>query len=68
MTFSVRTSDGFTLIEVVVAIALILVGVLGTVALLDRANAQTSEAKARQTANALIRDIIETSQGVQYSQ
>ncbi|MEA2475270.1 MAG: hypothetical protein QOE06_3185 [Thermoleophilaceae bacterium] len=60
--------DAFTLIEVVVAMAVILVGVLGTVALLDRASAQTSQAKARQTANALMRDIIETSQGVPYTQ
>jgi prepilin-type N-terminal cleavage/methylation domain-containing protein len=60
--------DAFTLIEVIVAIAVILVGVLGTVALLDRASAQTSQAKARQTANALMRDIIETSQGVPYTQ
>jgi prepilin-type N-terminal cleavage/methylation domain-containing protein len=70
MTNQVRMPDerGFTLIEVIVAMAVILVGVLGTVTLLDRANAQTSQAKARQTANALIRDIIETSQGVQYTQ
>jgi prepilin-type N-terminal cleavage/methylation domain-containing protein len=70
VTFSGRRPDerGFTLVEVVVAMAVILVGVLGTIALLDRANAQTSQAKSRQTANALIRDIIETSQGVQYTQ
>ena len=70
MTQSVRMPDerGFTLIEIVVAMAVILTGVLGTVALLDRASAQTSQAKARQTANALIRDVIETSQGVQYNQ
>jgi len=60
--------SGFTLIEVVVAMAVILVGVLGTVAMLDRASAQTSQSKARQTANALMRDIIETSQGVPYTQ
>jgi type II secretory pathway pseudopilin PulG len=60
--------DGFTLVEAVVAMAVILVGVLGTLALLDRASAQSSQAKARQTANALIRDIVETSQGVQYTQ
>ncbi|MDQ3934779.1 MAG: hypothetical protein M3340_09145 [Actinomycetota bacterium] len=40
---------------------------LGTLALIDRASAQTSDAKSRQTANALMRDIIETAQGVQYS-
>jgi type II secretory pathway pseudopilin PulG len=60
--------EAFTLIEVVIAMAVILVGVLGTLALIDRASAQSSEAKTRQTANALIRDIIETAQGVQYSQ
>ena len=60
--------EGFTLVEAVVAMAVILVGVLGTVALLDRASAQSSEAKSRQTANALIRDIIETAQGVPYTQ
>src|SRR3712207_23127 len=58
---------GFTLVEVVVAMAVILVGSLGTLALLDRASAQTSQAKTRQTANALIRDIIETTQGVAYA-
>ena len=59
--------EGFTLIEVVVAMAVILVGVLGTVALIDQASAQSGEAKTRQTANALIRDIIETSQGIPYT-
>jgi prepilin-type N-terminal cleavage/methylation domain-containing protein len=63
-----RRDDGFSLIELVIAMAVILTGVLGTVALLDRASAQTSSAKARQTANALIRDILETSQGVAYQQ
>lgn len=60
--------DGFTLIEILVAIVVILVGVLGTVALMDRASGQTSATKARQTANALMRDIIETAQGVPYTQ
>ena len=70
MISRVRNADeqGFTLIEVVVAMAVILTGVLGTMALIDRASAQTSEAKTRQTANALIRDVIETAQGVPYTQ
>ncbi|HEX8741941.1 MAG TPA: prepilin-type N-terminal cleavage/methylation domain-containing protein [Thermoleophilaceae bacterium] len=59
---------GFSLIEVLVAMAVILVGVLGTVGLLERASAQSSEAKTRQTANALIRDVVETAQGAQYAQ
>jgi prepilin-type N-terminal cleavage/methylation domain-containing protein len=58
---------GFTLVEVVVAMAVILVGVLGTLALLDRASAQSSQAKTRQTANALVRDVIETTQGIAYA-
>jgi prepilin-type N-terminal cleavage/methylation domain-containing protein len=65
---AMRRDDGFTLIELVIAMAVILVGVLGTVSLLDRASAQTSNSKSRQTANALIRDIIETTQGVRYQQ
>ena len=70
MAFRVRMQrdDGFTLIELVIAMAVILVGVLGTLTLLDRASAQTSSSNARQTANSLIRDIIETAQGVRYAQ
>ena len=63
-----REDHGFTLAEILVAITVILVAVLGTVALLDRASAQTSSTKARQTANALMRDIVETAQGVPYTQ
>ena len=64
----IRRPDGFTLVEVVVAMAVVLVGVLGTLALIDRASAQTSGAKTRQTANALLRDVAETTQGVRYTQ
>ena len=59
--------DGFSLIEVIVAMAVILVGVLGTVALLDRASAQSAGSKTRQTANGLLRELIETAQGVPYA-
>jgi prepilin-type N-terminal cleavage/methylation domain-containing protein len=58
--------DGFTLVEVMVAIFLLLVGVLGAVSLIDRANAQTSTTKAREGATALARSVLEISRGVSY--
>ena len=65
---SARGENGFSLIEVLIAMFVIAVGVLGTVALIDRANAQTSGTKVRQTANALLRNLLETSQGLPYAQ
>jgi prepilin-type N-terminal cleavage/methylation domain-containing protein len=57
---------GFTLVEVMVAIAVLLVGVLGAVALIDGANAQTSRTKAREGATALARSVLEIGRGVPY--
>lgn len=62
----VRKEDGFTLIEVMVAITLLLVGVLGTVAMIDGANAVTTHTKAREGATAVARSVLEISRGVQY--
>jgi prepilin-type N-terminal cleavage/methylation domain-containing protein len=62
------SDDGFSLIEILVAMVVIVVGALGTLALLDRASGQTSETKARQTATALMREMVETSQGLPYTQ
>jgi prepilin-type N-terminal cleavage/methylation domain-containing protein len=62
-----KGEDGFTLVEVLMAIIVILIAVLGTVALMDKASANTGEAKMRQTATALVRDLLETSQGLAYS-
>ncbi|MEA2374527.1 MAG: hypothetical protein QOD53_990 [Thermoleophilaceae bacterium] len=59
--------DGFTLLEVLVAMVVILVGVLGTVMLVDRANAGSSDNKARQQATAVARNLAETAQGLSYS-
>ena len=39
---------GFTLVEVMVAIMILLVGVLGVVSMVDGANAVTSKTKARE--------------------
>jgi prepilin-type N-terminal cleavage/methylation domain-containing protein len=58
--------NGFTLIEVLVAIALLLLGVLGTVAMVDGANAVTSKTKAREGANSVARSIVEVGRAVPY--
>ncbi|NLT07745.1 MAG: prepilin-type N-terminal cleavage/methylation domain-containing protein [Solirubrobacterales bacterium] len=57
---------GFTIVEVMVAMAILLVGVLGAVALIDGANAQTSRTKAREGATALGRTVLEIGRGVPY--
>jgi prepilin-type N-terminal cleavage/methylation domain-containing protein len=62
----IGSQSGFTLVEVMVAITLLLVGVLGTVTMIDGANAVTTETKAREGATALARSVLEISRGVQY--
>jgi type IV pilus assembly protein PilV len=57
---------GFTLIEVLVAITILLVGVLGVVAMVDGANAVTSKTKAREGANSVARSIVEVARAVPY--
>jgi prepilin-type N-terminal cleavage/methylation domain-containing protein len=57
---------GFSLIEVLVAITVLLVGVLGVVALVDGANAITSRTKAREGATNLARSIVEVGRAVPY--
>src|SRR5688572_21830150 len=57
---------GFTLIEVMVAMLILLVGVLGVVAMVDGANAVTSKTKAREGGTAIARSIIEVSRSIRY--
>jgi prepilin-type N-terminal cleavage/methylation domain-containing protein len=57
---------GFTLIEVLVAITILLVGVLGLVAMIDGANAVTNKTKAREGANSIARSIVEVGRAVPY--
>jgi prepilin-type N-terminal cleavage/methylation domain-containing protein len=57
---------GFTLVEVLVAMTILLVGVLGVVAIFDDANAQTASAAARVGATNLAREIIEDAHDVDY--
>jgi prepilin-type N-terminal cleavage/methylation domain-containing protein len=53
---------GMTLVEVLVATVILLVGVLGVIPLLDTANKVTDDNRARDTANALVREQLEKAQ------
>jgi prepilin-type N-terminal cleavage/methylation domain-containing protein len=63
---AVPNRSGFTLIEVLVAIVILLVGVLGTVSLIDGANAGTSRNKAREGGTNVARSILEVARSVSY--
>jgi type II secretory pathway pseudopilin PulG len=68
VTHSDRSSGelGFTLIEVIVAILLLLGGVLATVALVDQAASTTGSTKAREGGTALVRELLEASRAIPY--
>lgn len=59
--------SGFTLVEVMVAMIILLAGVLGALTLLDGANAATSRTKAREAATNLARELIESARALPYS-
>jgi prepilin-type N-terminal cleavage/methylation domain-containing protein len=59
MRVRVASGAGFTLVEVMVAIAILLVGVLGAVALIDGANRTTRQTKNREGATNVAREVIE---------
>ena len=62
----IRDEDGFTLVELLVTMMVTLVGTFGTILLVDRASAGSSQAKTRQTGTGLARDMLETAQGLPY--
>jgi type II secretory pathway pseudopilin PulG len=72
MTESSRTSArgelGFTIIEVLVAATILLVGILGTVTLIDAAALTTQTTKAREQAVDLQREVVEAARTIPYSQ
>lgn len=61
-----REEAGFTIIEVMVAIAVLLIGVLGTVTMLTTASATTERTQARVAATALARQVLETARTLSY--
>jgi prepilin-type N-terminal cleavage/methylation domain-containing protein len=61
-----RSESGFTLVEVMVAMSILLIGVLGTVTMIDGANAGTSRTKAREGGTALARSVLEIARAVPY--
>jgi prepilin-type N-terminal cleavage/methylation domain-containing protein len=65
---SPRSQQGFTVVEVMVAILLLLIGVLGAVAMIDAANARTATNRAREAGTNLAREIVEATRGVKYDQ
>src|SRR4051794_14782935 len=66
MTQRRRNEAGFTMVEVMVAIALLLVGVLGTVKVITGANAATNVNRHREDALGIARQLTEAGRDVDY--
>ena len=62
-----REQSGFSLVEVLIAMVVLTVGVLGTLALVDNANQRTSDTKAREAATNLARDLVESARTVPFN-
>lgn len=58
---------GFTLVEVLIAATLLVIGVLATLALLDNATRTTGVSKQRDVANAVAQEMIERATGGRYT-
>jgi prepilin-type N-terminal cleavage/methylation domain-containing protein len=63
-----RDERGFTLIEVMVTMLILVVGIAGAIAMIDGANARTLANKEREAGNALTREVIEAARAVPYRQ
>jgi hypothetical protein len=63
-----RGEAGFTLVEVTVAAFVMVVGLLGTLSMLDSANLATASTQAREQGVALQRELIEAARSIPYDQ
>lgn len=63
---ALRSQAGFTLIEVLVAMTVMLVGTVGAMTLIDRANATTTTTKSREAATSLARELVESARSIPY--
>jgi prepilin-type N-terminal cleavage/methylation domain-containing protein len=57
---------GFTIVEMLIAVAILLGGALATLAMLDMANHRVRSAGDRQKATALAREVVEAAKGIPY--
>ena len=64
---ALRDERGFTLVEVMVALFILLVGVAGSVTLIDGANGTTLATKAREAGTGLTREVVEDARSIPYS-
>lgn len=60
--------DGFTLIEVMVAMVILVVGLLSVAGMLAKASTTTASTKAREQAVSLQRELVEAARGVPYAE
>jgi prepilin-type N-terminal cleavage/methylation domain-containing protein len=60
------SEQGFTLVELMVAAMVLVIGVLGVITLLDHANRATTRTKHREAGISLARELIEASRAVPY--
>src|SRR5437588_3445169 len=63
-----RAEAGFTIIECMVAATVLLIGLVGTVSLINTANATTSASQAREQATSLQRELLEAIHSIPYQQ
>jgi prepilin-type N-terminal cleavage/methylation domain-containing protein len=64
----VHEASGFTIIEMLIAMTVLLIGMLGTFLLVGTANGNLSRTKAREGATNLARDLLESSRETAYAQ